>query len=145
MKRAEFDELQQSRRYRYGYQSFILLASLLMFDNILYGAGLIWAKHPVNTFILLLTSFTYFIVRCILGDAMVGPKETPVKIKAALAVVAAVAVMAASLAVGIISFNLKIKPSDEGGGSLLSLYCTAMWAVIGIVYLIKRIKDRKAD
>ncbi|MDF2632899.1 MAG: hypothetical protein K0Q85_1495, partial [Caproiciproducens sp.] len=61
MKKIEFDELQQSRRNQYGYQSFILLAILIMIDSVLYGMGFIWMKHPTNTFIILLVGFTYFI------------------------------------------------------------------------------------
>ncbi len=145
MKKEEFDELQQSRRYRYGYQSFILLAFLLMFDNILYGAGLVWAKHPVNTFILMLVSMVYYISRCILGDAVVGPKTTPLKGKVTAAAVAIFAVIAASLAVGLASFRLNVKSSDGGGGNLLLPVCGAMWVVIGIVYLVKHVKDRNAE
>lgn len=145
MRKIEFDELQQGRRYQYGYQSFILLASLLMIDNVLYSLGIIWENHPVNTFILLLTSFAYFISRCIWGDAMVGPKETPVQIKTSVAVVAVVAAIAAILTVGFVSFNLKMKPSDGGNDSLLFPYCIVMWLVIGIVYLMKRIKTKKTD
>lgn len=146
MKRVEFDELQQSRRYQYGYQSFIFLAFLLLIDNVLYGIGIIWSQHPTNTFILLLASFTYFISRCIWGDAFVGPKQTPKKVSMAVAAVVLIAAVAAVLAVGFISFHVNVKapPADEGG-SLLSVACVAMWVTIGIVYVIKQIKNRNTD
>lgn len=146
MRKIEFDELQQSKRDRYGYQSFMLLAFLIMIDNVFYGIGIVWAQHPVNTFILLLTSFAYFISRSIWGDALVGPKETPAKVRTAVAVVVLIAAVAAILAVGYISSYMNLKLSaEDGSGSLLTPYCIAMWAVIGIVYLAKKIRDHKMD
>ena len=145
MKKNEFDELQQSRRYRYGYQSFILLAFLLILDNILYSVGIVWEQHPVNTFILLLASCAYFISRCIWGDALVGPKETPTKMTARTAVVILIAVVVSVIAVGYAAITIKIHPSVDRGGSILFPYILAMWAVVGIVYLIKRFRENKED
>ncbi len=145
MKKTEFDELQQSRRYRYGYQSFLLLAVLLMTDNVLYGVGIVWAQHPTNTFILLLTSFAYYISRCIWGDAMVGPKETPVRMTGRTMAVILIAAVAAVLTAGYAMMDGNFKPTEGKGDSLLFPYCLAMWAVIGIVFIIKRIRESKTD
>lgn len=145
MKKVEFDELQQSRRYRYGYQSFIFLAFLLMFDDALYSVGLVWAQHPVNTFILLLASLTFFISRCIWGDAMVGPKSSPAQIKVASAFVIMLAVVIAGMAIGFFSFHLKLTPPKDGNGGLMSFACLMMWVIIGIVYVVKRVRTSKTE
>jgi hypothetical protein len=145
MRKIEFDELQQSRRYRYGYQSFLFLAILLMADSVLYGVGIIWAQYPTNTFILLLTACVYYISRCILGDALVGPKDTPARMTARTAVVMIIAIAAAIILAGYLVMNIKDQPSADNGGSLLSAYCSVMWVVIGIVFIIKRIRDTKKE
>lgn len=145
MKKIEFDELQQSRRYRYGYQSFILLAFLILIDSVLNGMGVVWLEHPTNTFILLLVGCTYFICRCIWGDALVGPKETPGRFSAKTA---AIVVSAATVAVLVTGFALAKgynQPSAAAGGNELSLVCTAMWAVIALVYALKRLVKGKPE
>ena len=145
MKKTEFDELQQSRRYQYGYQSFILLAMLIMIDNILYGMGIVWSQHPVNTFILLLVGCTYFISRCIWGDAFVGPKETPKRMAVKTAAVVLFAAAAAVIAAGYALIHLSDKQTSDNSGSLLFLYCLIMWAVIATVYIIKRVRGNKEE
>lgn len=145
MKKIEFDELQQSRRYKYGYQSFILLAFLILFDSTLYSLGIIWMTHPTNTFIILLVGLTYFISRCILGDALVGPKEIPKRMTmkrfAIILFTAIIAILVAGYAVR----YLKINPSQDNNGSIMGLVCLGMWVVLGIVYLIKQIRGSKTE
>lgn len=145
MKKIEFDELQQSRRYKYGYQSFIFLAFLILFDSTLYSLGIIWMTHPTNTFIILLVGLTYFISRCILGDALVGPKEIPKRMTmkrfAIILFTAIIAILVAGYAVR----YLKINPSQDNNGSIMGLVCLGMWVVLGIVYLIKQIRGSKTE
>lgn len=143
MKKMEFDELQQSRRDRYGYQSFVLLMFLLLADDVLYSMGIVWAEHPVNTLILLLTGAAYFISRCIWGDAMIGPKEKPVGFTVRTVCLMLFAAAAAVLAGAAIYRNWE--PSGpEKGGALLFPYCLLMWAVIAAVSVVKRIRGGKA-
>jgi len=145
MKKIEFDELQQSRRNQYGYQSFILLAMLIMIDSVLYGMGFIWMKHPTNTFIILLVGFTYFISRCVWGDALVGPKESPKKMTAKTIVIAMFAVTIAVLTMGYLIPHRNMVSSTDNDGFTMALVCGIMWAVIGVVYLIKRVRGNKAE
>jgi len=146
MKKIEFDELQQSRRYKYGYQSFILLSFLILIDTIFYSFGFIWVKHPTNTFIILLVGSTYFISRCILGDAVVGPKEIPRQMTAKTAAVVLLTMVVAILIVGyLISHRSIIPSSTDNDGSVMGVVALGMWVVLGIVYLIKRIRGGKAE
>lgn len=145
MKKIEFDELQQGRRYRYGYQSFILLAFLILIDTVMSGMGIVWMAPPTNTFILLLTGCTYFISRCIWGDAMVGPKETPKKLTAKAAGIIILAAVVAVLAVGFVFSRAQNQPSERVGGNELSLACAIMWAVIALVYALKRLVKEKTE
>ncbi len=145
MKKIEFDELQQSRRNQYGYQSFILLAMLIMIDSVLYGMGFIWMKHPTNTFIILLVGFTYFISRCIWGDALVGPKESPKRMTAKTIGIAIFAVAIAILTMGYLVSYRNMAPSTDNDGSAMTVVCGIMWAVIGVVYLIKRVRGNKTE
>jgi len=145
MKKIEFDELQQSRRNQYGYQSFILLAMLIMIDSVLYGMGFIWMKHPTNTFIILLVGFTYFISRCVWGDALVGPKESPQKMTAKTIVIAMFAVTIGVLTMGYLIPHRNMVSSTDNDGFTMALVCGIMWAVIGVVYLIKRVRGNKAE
>jgi hypothetical protein len=147
MKKIEFDELQQSRRYLYGYQSFILLLFLLLIDQVISGISTVWAQYPSHAMILVLAGCTYFISRCVWGDALVGPKETPRKMTVRAAIIVLIAVVAAivgGLAL-VMSSNGRESAPSHGGGSSLFLYCMVMWAVIGIVYLIKRIRGNKEE
>jgi len=145
MKKIEFDELQQSKRNQYGYQSFILLLFLLLIDQVVSGISAVWAQYPPHTIIFVLAGCTYFISRCVWGDALVGPKETPRKMTVRAAVIILTAVVAA-LAVGLVMLlnsNDRGSSSSHGGGLSLFSYCMVMWGVIGIVYLIKRIRSNK--
>lgn len=145
MKKIEFDELQQSRRYKYGYQSFMLLAILILIDTVLYSMKVIWAPHPTNTFIVLLVGFTYFISRCILGDALVGPKENPKKMSIKWACAALFAAVIAILIMGYMVSHRSVVSSANNDGSIMGVVCLGMWVVLGMVYLIKQIRGRKTE
>lgn len=145
MKKIEFDELQQSRRNKYGYQSFILLAVLIMLDSILYGIGFIWMEHPTNTFVILLIGFTYFISRCIWGDALVGPKDSPKRMTVKTMGIALLAAVISIVSVGYGLTHINLKPATDKGGNNLSLFCLIMWAILAIVYITKRFHDSKAE
>lgn len=146
MRKIEFDELQQMKRYKYGYQSFILLAVLIMLNSVLNTMGIVWEQYPTNTFILLLTCCVYFISRCIWGDALVGPKDTPVRMTARTGVLVIFSIVIAVVAFGYAVTNLKPPVGEEhGGGSMLFDYTLVMWVVIGVVWVMKRLRDRKAD
>jgi hypothetical protein len=138
MKKIEFDEFQQSRRYQYGYQSFILLLFLLLIDNVVSGISTVWSQYPSHSFILVLVGCTYFISRCVWGDALVGPKETPKKVTGKIAAIVLGAVVVA-VAAGFVLVRVSIDKSQvHSGGSEIFSYCLIMWAVIGIVYAVKR-------
>lgn len=145
MKKIEFDELQQGRRYRYGYQSFILLAFLILIDTAIGSMGIVWMAPPTNTFILLLAGCTYFISRCIWGDAMVGPKETPRRLTAKAAGIVILAAVVAVLAAGFVFSRAQNQPAERVGGNELSLACFIMWAVIALVYGLKRLVKEKTE
>nr|WP_319489152.1 hypothetical protein [uncultured Caproiciproducens sp.] len=145
MKKIEFDELQQSRRYRYGYQSFILLAFLILADTAISGMGIVWIAPPTNTFLLLLAGCTYFICRCIWGDALVGPKENPKRLTTKAAGMIILAAAVAVLAAGFALSRVHIQPSADTGGDILSFACLTMWAIIALVYALKHLVRGKSE
>lgn len=146
MKKIEFDELQQSRRYRYGYQSFVLLSFLILIDTFIGGLGFVWMEPPMNTFILLLAGCTYFICRCIWGDALVGPKETPRRVTAKTAAVIIVAAAAAVIVAGygLVRSSYQFSAGTGGSGGPLTLACTVMWSVIALVFAVKHFVKRNS-
>ena len=145
MKKEEFDELQLSRRYQYGYQSFILLAFLILIHSTLSSFGFAWAKNPTNTIVVLLIGCTYFISKCIWGDALVGLNRTPRRMALTTAAIIIVAIVAAVIAAGYAMIHPSQPATADSSGSMLFLYCCMMWAVIGIVYVIKRVRSPKME
>jgi hypothetical protein len=143
MKKTEFDEMQMQLRHKIGYQSFMLLCLLIMLDNILYGMGIIWINHPTNTFILLLVSLTFFIVRALWRDALVGPKDTSKKFSFRVFLFVLLSIIIAGIVAVAAKVNFNI--TADGGGMLLSVCCFLMWAIIGIVYLIKQLAKSHAN
>ncbi|MCX7614237.1 MAG: hypothetical protein N2Z65_00610 [Clostridiales bacterium] len=145
MRKKEFDEMQQMLRYKIGYQSFLILAFMILAYVILTDFRIMKIENSTGLFILLLISLTYFISRCILSNALVGPKETTMKFTIKTFSLVLLSMTTAFLLIGF--FSLKTSPSapSGGGGQQLSLVCLIMWAVIGLVTLLKRYKDRKND
>ena len=145
MGKIEFDEMQLMLRYKIGYQSFLFLAILIMINVILSGMGAHWAESPTDTFILLLSAFTYFISRCIWCGALIGPKDTPKKFTLKTFLLAVLAMAAAVIITGYLVTKAPPSIPSDGGGLQLFGYCLAMWAIVGIVALVKHMKDKKSD
>ena len=145
MGKIEFDEMQLMQRYKIGYQSFVFLSFLILANVVLNGLGIKWAESPTDTFILLLSASAYFISRCIWCDALVGPKDSPKKftVRTFLLIV-----LSMTVAVMITGYMLSKRPSSmpsDGGGQQLFLFCLIMWVIVGIVSLIKHIKDKRGS
>jgi len=144
MNREHLDEMQVQKRNKIGYQSFTMLISLLLLDNVLYGLGVRWMEYPTNVFLIVIVCCGLFTIRCALQDTLVAPKQ-PTGRMAALAVAAAVLAIAVAIGIKTLIKPESAAPEDSGIGAILLMVISGGALIVsGIIYLIRKHNDLKS-
>lgn len=142
MSKEPLDEMQVQKRNKIGYQSFTLLISLLLLDNVLYGLGVRWMEYPTNVFLIVIVCCGLFTIRSALQDTLTAPKQ-PAGRTAALAAAAAVLAIAVAIGVKTLVKPEAAVPANSGTGAILLMVISGGALIVsGVIYLIRKHNDQ---
>jgi len=141
----QYDERQLIERGKAFQQSFFILVIIMFINSILYGfVGIVWADYYYSQIIMIMVAITYGIIKMICKDAYndinystINPALTVLGVAGLIGVWSNIMQMIRNNK----GFIAKGQLTDNGAGIIM----TGCMLSIGVVHLVKVLKDKKTD
>jgi len=134
------DEMQRERHNRIGNQMFTVMMLAFLVNVTLYGLGVHWLDHPMDTMVIVTACSGVYLVRVILAGAYQQPRKP--KRKVTIVIVILVTVLAGVMAMSLrrLPVDVSEEANDYAAYILMGVSVTGLLGA-GIASVIRRRLD----